>query len=306
MSFDLGSFNERQLSMSHFREWASEIAEGYLGQGALPTTTLTKIAQQEDLTPPNIKTLAAEANKEIHRLKFAAASSGGKYFAADFPLADALQAIASVQVDGGKEKVAREMPLPVMAYSGPDAYALFGVKEEPLDKTASVRGEMRVASGRMELLEQKLGDEVIRREFQKDAAEKLFIKQARELILQNTSNGTERMDQIKVLDQFVKSAGLEIGRKPLAKLAYVLGKEGLLTPLLMKAACARLLKVADMKAPEDLISQNLQAQVVNGNHPLYITLKTYHDHSEALDLSRNRHKLVQDELRILKQKARAL
>jgi len=291
--------------MDYFREWAGEIATSYLQAGAMPTHTLSKIAQQEDLTPHHIEVLAAEANKEIHRQKFAGVEE--KYFAADFPLADAREAIRSLQADGGKEKIAMEMPEPSFKSRGADPFDLFGIKEEPLDKTAHLRHELKGAYEKCAQLDQKLRDHLEMTKAAALAAETTFIKQARQYVVGGVGTSAERLRSLGRLDQFLKSASMECARPLLAKVAYVLGREGLIEPQSVKPVCDYFLaKTADMKAPAELISEWLPAQIVNGNHPLYITLKTFRDQNEALELGQDRHKLVEDRLQILKQKVRAL
>ena len=303
MFFEPSSFSERKLSMDYFREWAGQIANSYVTSGAPPTSGLLKIASQEDLTPHQVEVLAAETNKEIHRIKYASAKD--KYFAADFPLADAKVAIAALQADGGDEKVARQMPAPKVSAEGPDAYAMFGVKPQALDKTASLRHQLKAASEKTVLLDQKLSDAAILNKFACDAAENAFIKEARQVVL-GGDDSAARMQLLGTLDHFVKSSGITLGRRPLAKLAYALGKEGLLGQRHAELALDHLTKKADCKAPQEMISEWLPAKVVNGTHPLYITLQTFRDRTEAGDQMAQSGKLIQDNLKVIRQKVRAL
>lgn len=303
MFIDPGSVKEASISMAHFREWAGEIANSYFNAGAAPTETLTKIALSEELVPHQVEVLAAEANKEIHKHKYASAKD--KYFAADFPLADAKLAIKSLQADGGAEKISAIMPEPKFKTPEMDLFAAFGVSPETIDKTASVRHELKVASVKGGLLEQKVEDKLTLSKFAAEAAERNFIKTARQYVLLKEASSS-RMKALGDLDHFVKSAGMPEGRIPLAKLAYSLGREGLLSQDHLKKAFGYLTKQADVKAPEELISEWLPAQVVNGEHPLYITLKTFRDCKNALEDCYNEHKLIHDKLCVVKQKVRAL
>lgn len=305
MFLDPGTFSERKLTMESFREWAGEIASAYLGGSQAPTDTLCKIARSEELTPHLIGVLAAEANKEIHRQKFASAKD--KYLAADFPLADAQKAIASLQADGGAVKVATAMPEPKLTDRGMDLHKAFGVEPEVMDKTASVRHDVKLASCKADLLLQKLKDRVVLGKYAAEAAESRFIKQARQMVLSNADTPPERMKLLGSLDQFVKESGMKSGRPLLAKLSYVLGQEGLIAPKSAQASSDYFMsKEADMKAPEELISAWLPARIVNGNHPLYISLKTFDSVSSALNLDMQRCKLVEDNVKILRQRVRAL
>jgi hypothetical protein len=303
MFFDARSFSEPKLSMDHFREWAGSIAGSYLNSDVAPTTSLCKIAQSEELTPHQIEVLAAEVNKLIHSHKYASAED--KYLAADFPLADAKVAIATLQV-GGEAKLAYVSPEPERIDNGPDAYSMWGIQEPaPMDKTASLRGELKVANERTELLSQKLGDRALLSKFALDAAENRFIKTARQLVLQG-DNFEERLKVLGMVDHQVKLAGMPFARKSLAKLAYVLHKEGLLEASGARTAIDYFVKEADCKAPQELISPNLQARVVNGTHPLYISLKTFKDSHDRHLQEHSRGCLVDDRLQILRQRIRAL
>jgi len=303
MFFDAGSFKEKSLSMSHFREWAGEITNAYFNSGITPTESLTKIAQQQELVPHHIEILAAEANKEIHKHKYASADD--KYFAADFPLADAKKVIGTLQADKGTEKVAAEMPEPVFTTKELDLHAAFNVMPEVMDKTASVRTHLKHASVKGELLEQKASDRATLAKYASQAAEGKFIKMARQYVL-DRDNSSERMRALGTLDVFVKSAGIPEARPCLAKLAYILGKEGLLTQDHLKTAVRYFVKEADVTAPQELISEWLPAQIVNGEHPLYITLKTFRDCKNALEDCDHDHKLIHDKFKVVKQKVRAL
>jgi len=302
--FDAGSFTEPKLSMDHYREWAGQIASSYLTGGVPPTDTLVKIASSEELRPDQVAVLAGEANKAIHQAKYAAADD--KYLAADFPLADCKTALSRLQMTG-ETKLAAVMPDPVFD-DALDIHAAFGVSPEaPMDKTASVKGQMKTAAIRAEALKEKLGDQAYLTKCAADAAERSFIKQARQMVLQHGSSSAERMQVLGYLGEFVKTADAPFADRSLAKLAYVLGREGMLLPKHAATAMSFFAeKTADMKAPEELISSTLPCRVVNGTHPLYITLKTFKEHQGRLDDNRGRASIVDDKIEILHQKIRAL
>lgn len=303
MFFEPSSIQERRLDMSYFHEWSSQIANSFFNCGVTPTESLAKIAQQEDLTPHHIEVLAGEANKEIHKHKYAAAKD--KYFAADFPLADARCVIKSLQATGGVEKLSAKMPEPVTSAKPIDMFEMFGVKPEEMDKSASVKHELKVAEEKAEFLGQKYKDQAILSKFAADAAEEKFIKQAKEMV----ALADDQKDRLKVLsnlDEFVKSSGIREGMKMLAKLAYVIGREGLITPQHTKVAFKYFMKQAGSEAPQQLISEWLPTKVINGNHPLYITLKTFKSHKDQADCSCDRGGLVDDKLKLIHQKVRAL
>lgn len=299
---DVGSFTEPKVSLGHFREWAGEIAGAYLNSGVAPTDTLCKIAQAEELTPHQVEVLAGEANKAIHQEKYA--STADKYMAAAFPLADARAAIERLKLSG-EVKLAAVMPDPEPAYEF-DPFKAFGVEPETMDKTAEVKGDFRHAEIKLASLKEKLAEQLFLDKAALDTAERSFIKQARQMVL-SADSSAERMQVLGNLDHFVKTAGMPGGRPMLAKLAVVLWKEGMLTPRQAEVAMTYLTdKTADCKAPQEMISDDLPARVVNGTHPLYITLKTFHDNVARMDHTRGRSVVVDDRLQILREKMRAL
>lgn len=305
--FNPSTFHESKFTMEHYREWANIAANSYLSDHVDPSTSLSKVAQSEDLTPHQIHTLAGEINKLIHQQKYASVSD--KYHAADFPLADAGKVIGGLQFNGGEEKVAAILPEPKFAVEeGPDPFQMFGVEPEQVSKTATLRHEIRNAHQKTALASQKAGDRATLSKYAADAAERNFIKTARQQVLQSASNTTERVKALGNIGHFCKCAGMADTANPaLAKLAGVLMHEGLLEPADGKGAMYYFMgKTADEKAPQDLISPTLQARVVNGKHPLYITLKTFKDRSSALELDRDRNQLIDDRLRISGQYVRAL
>jgi len=303
MFFDTRSFEEPKVSMETFREWAGSVAHQYLsGQGS-PTDGVTKIAQIEELTPPQIELLATETNKLIHTQKYASAKTD-KYFAADFPHADAKAIIEQLQATGNV-KVAAAAPEPSFD-GGMDEFAMFGVTQPVLDKTASVKRELKVAAEKVAAVHSKSQDRVLLAKYAAESSETDFIKTARQMVL-GGNNSSERMQLLGTVDHLVKVAKMEFARPALAKLAYVLGKEGLLyPPHAEKALDYFMCKDADVKAPQELISEWLPARVINGNHPLYITLKTYNDLSQNLRDCSDRHNIIADKLLVTKQRIRAL
>lgn len=305
MFVEASAFTERKLDMSYFTEWSGEITNSYLNSGVEPTLTLAKIAQSEELTPHQIEVLAAEANKEIHKHKYA--SIKDKYFAADFPLANAREVISSLQADGNKVKVAVVLPEPLFKSPSQelDLYKAFGVEPEAIDKTASVKQRLKQASIGGEVLEQKYQDKIEMAKMAMSGAEMSFIKMARQMIVQH-DNTADRLQTLGKLAQFVSSSGMTEGMLPLAKLAHTLGREGLIHPSKAEAAVNFFKKQADCTAPDELISKWLPAQIINGDHPLYITLKTFRDHKNMLEDYSNDHKIVKDQLNIVRQRVRAL
>lgn len=307
--FNPSSFSESKLSMDHFREWATLVSNSYLSSGEDPSSSIAKIASDNDLTPPQIQTLVGESNKLIHQCKFASADD--KYHAADFPLAETAKVLDKLQVDGGELKIASYMADPKIDNESNsfDPYEAFGVVDDGgHSKVAALKGEIKHSLEKLALLNQQIEDAIIVGEYAKESAEKNFIKTARAEILKNCFNQQDRMELLGQMSFFCKQAGLEKEAKiPLAKLSLVLGHEGLLDPGICKKASEYFMdKLADENAPEELISPNLKARVINGKHPLYISLKTFTDRCNALNKNLDRRNVIQDKVNITKQYARAL
>lgn len=303
MFFDARSFSEPKTSMETYREWASSIANSFLTGGIAPTESLCKIAQSEELTPYQIELLAAEANKLIHTHKYASASS--KYHAADFPHADAKKAIEKLATVS-QGSVYADTPDPVVKTASVDENSMWGVKPEAMDKTASVRKELKTAHEKVALLKQKGEDRLFLSKVAAADSERAFIKEARQIALSG-SNSEERMKLLGAVDHLLKQAEATFARKSLAKLAHVLSREGLLLPSHAKKAMDYFLsKEADVKAPVELISPMLNARVINGTHPLYITLKTFRDSVDDMRMASERYGLVHDRLSVIQQRIRAL
>lgn len=299
----LTSFVHSHNALGHYMELAGEIANSYLAAGAAPTDTLVKIARTEELVPHQIELVATKANQLIHNHKYASAKD--KYLAADFPLADAKQAIKSLQLDVMKT-ASQEFAEPKLPEPAFDPFKAFGVAPETLDKTATLRGHMKVAEQKVELLQQHMDDRVTMTKFAAEDATRKFIKEARSYLITEESS-TARMHLLGTLDHFVKTAGIPVGRQLLAKVAFVLGREGMLEPRHAKAAVDYFMsKDAGAEVPKDLISKKPQATVINGVHPLYVQLKTVGDLEADLLRFVQQGLIVQDKRKVLTEKIKAL
>lgn len=303
-----GDFETSKYSMADFREWAGSIANSFLNSDITPTSSLEKIAKDEELSPHQIELLAAETNKLIHQSKYA--SVANKYHAADFPLADAKAVIEGLQI--GETVKTASFQEPVFQQEELDYDKFFGLDmaKEGCDKTAmvkvaSVKHQLQVAVQSFDQLMSKHADQRIVDATDLENAELGFIKQARQLAFEG-DNSIERMKILGMCDALVKEAGSKASKKLLAKVAYVLGKEGKLEPAHATKAIEYFTKEADCTAPDELISENMPARIVNGDHPLYISIKTIDNIQSRRDRNHRDAHLVHDKLQILKQKIRAL
>jgi hypothetical protein len=304
MFFDSGSFGQPSVTMSAIRGWASAVCDQHLADKADPTQCVTKIAAEHGLTPPQIEVLAGEVNKTIHTRKFASAED--KYHAANFPLADAKAAIASLQAPASIEKTAAVLPDPICSDNF-DVFAAFGVKEETFEKKASedkhtLRRDFEKAANSLK----HARDESFMAKQACDQAEMAYINEVRQFALAGF-NPEDRLQKIGQAVHAAKCADmLKQAVKPICKVAMALCNEGLLPVDKTKGVVEYLMKKADDKAPEYLISDWVQAKVVNGSHPLIVSLKTFCDNAEELGRAMSRMNVCDDQARIYSQKIRAL
>jgi len=304
--FNLLGIKKASFDIEHAREHANSIANIYFQSGEAPTATLIKTAQVEGFTPEQIKIVAKMVNQTIHNTLYKTAAE--KYHAADFPLADVSKVLEAISI-GGTTKVASQFIDPILDKDyGPSVEDMFNVKVEETDKTASVRHQVKHAMEKTALLRSKIEDNMSIKNLEIESAERNFMKEARQMVMQESLTTHDRYTTLGTIYHFAKQAGFEeIALEPLAKLAYVLGREGTFEPSQAKALVNFFTKQADCQVPEHLISKNLNGvEVVNGEHPLYISLNTLAVHKRAKEGLKNRFKMVQDTLEGLEQRIRAL
>lgn len=306
--FDINNFMHNNMSLEMHKQLAAEAAAAYIKSGENPNDFITKVAQERDMTPSQVHILTTQTNHLIHQYKYA--NEKDKYHAANFPLAD------SKEILKGLNKVASEVRTsdcfvdPIIEKPVHDLDGYFGVKtaEDNGVKTAELKAVLKAKEIQVQDLVKKANYDKIEQASKLDSSKMSFVKTARQHII-DESNSEKRMHVLGLLDHFSKTAGFQKIAKPLLfKLAYSLEKEGKLMPRDAKAALDYFSKEADCKAPAELISEKLigTCRVVNGDHPLYISLKTIADDEAALWRLDSQNKLFQDKLKVISQKIRAL
>lgn len=313
MHYPLSFMGQPSLTMSTVKQWAADICSKHLSGGMDPTSELVKCAHDNSLTVPQIEILAGEINKTIHTAKYAQAED--KYHAADFPLASAKAALEQLQAASGSTKTASAsmgvgeyLPDPVFAKPEFDFNKAFGVTEEVMAKTAGeIAVENKKEFEKVALLRSKQFDAAEMSKHAAEEAEVAFIKQARSIVLDGL-NSDDRLKKFGFVLHAVKCAGgFEEAKKPLAKLAFVVGAEGFVHPEQSQEIVDYLMsKKADEQAPQALVSEWLNAKVVNGSHPLVVTLKTYLNSKERAAAEATRFGVCDDKHRIMGQKIRGL
>jgi len=279
-------------------------ADAYLGkQKTVLNDSLKKIAKDEGLTPHQIEYVAAEANKTVWADLF----KMDKTASYDFALAEPGLVIKELQLKEStgqiKEAQMDYLGSPVFNKTAVDKsvygeFVTLSTDSASYDqvKLASHRGDLkRTMVSRMEKmahLRDELSMEMIKTSTAIDNCRKAFIKEARTLVMETPF--TDRGIAMDKIAEFVRSAGFkEVGKDLMAKLSHVVKSQGLI-------------KQADLKAPEEYISDKLPARIINGRHQLYITIQTLHKLQEQeLGLQRN-YEIVDSSLPILKEKIREL
>jgi hypothetical protein len=262
---------------------------------------LCKLAQTEELTPHQIEVLAGEVNKAIHTVKHASAED--KYLAAGFPLADAKEALARLQGGAPLSKVAFEVPKPSVSEDY-DYYGAWGIKPEAHNKTAQLRHEINHAAQKTAQLNSRLRDRAVLAKHAADRAESVFIKEARQIVLEGHSS-RERLQKLGFIEKYVEMTSYPEAKPMLAKLAYVLGREGLLEPTGARQAVEYLTK-AGSAVPDGMHSPGFSPVLARGDTSLEITLRTFRKHTEDHRSCLDRGAVVEDRLSELGQRLRAV
>ena len=278
--------------------FAKLAANEYLGQNKTSlNTTLKKIASQENLTPFQVEYVVAEANKAVWGKLF----SMDKQASYDFPLADSKSVLKDLQVS----QSAGEVKTAELDYMNPpistkvasfDPFQAMGVVEENLEKSAAARKEIkRELKYRLEKV--AAAKEEIERQLyvantKIEELELSFVKSARDMVLEYPF--VDRPQAMDKIAEFLRGCGrVEQSQLLIKKLAHVLKRQGLV-------------KEADLKAPEEYISDKLPCRIVNGRHSLYMTVKTIMDQYDYRDTLHHRYEIVDSSLPVLKEKIREL
>lgn len=270
-------------------------ADGYLTKKTSLNTSLLKIAKDESLEPHQIEYVAATANHQVWEKLFGISKTASY----DFPVADAASVVSQLQVK--PKSIIKEASLDYLSAptKSTDLTKTASISLDPgVDKTAATKRQMKrelqtrfdkIAQAKDEL-ERKMYD--LRMRF--DESERSLMKQARSLVIAEPFEFRgQAMDQVA---EFVKSAcgdSKELAQSIMKKLSAVMTGQGLM-------------KQADLKAPEEYISDKLPAKIVNGRHALYITIQTLRDLHKDYGVHHQGYEICDSSLPELKEKIRAL
>lgn len=290
--------------MSNYRDkttlntFAKLAADEYLGKNKTDlNVTLRKIASEESLTPHQIEYVVAEANKAVFQRLFGI----DKTASYDFPLADAKEVMEALKVTHSP-KVIKGADLDYLSpptstkVASFDPMAALGVREDVMAKTAAakkeVKRQLQVRLEKMAAAKEDLEMKMISCRSQIEKLETDFVKTARNMVIEYPFE--DRKEGVEKVAEFLRGCGYsELGQSLMKKLSHVLKKQGLI-------------KVADLKAPEQYISDKLPARVVNGRHALYITVKTLQDQVDYHSTLGKNYEIVDSSLPVVKEKIRAL
>jgi hypothetical protein len=176
----------------------------------------------------------------------------------------------------------------------------FSIQTYGMDKVATDRRELKQAlQSRLEKMalarEQLIGKEIVA-ESAVEVTEAAIVKQAKQMLMELPFEG--RPEGMEKIAEFVRSAMLpkkksKEAARLIVKISNVLKHHGLV-------------KSADLKAPEEYISDKLPARVVNGRHPLYVHIDTLIHKWNELEQVRQGREIVDSSLPLVKEKVRGL
>jgi hypothetical protein len=275
-------------------------ADGYLKSQTPLNEGVAKIAEQESLTPAQVEYVAAESNKSVWRRLF----SMDKEASYDFPLADSAEIISKLQVEH-KPKTVKEIDLDYLSPPINTKLAEFnpmkamGFKDEVFEKQAStlarkeLKHELQARYEKLAFAKEELYRLDLETSTKIENLEVQFVKTARALVLEESFE--DRGMAFEKIAEFLRGCEgkMEYKLGLMKKLAHVAVKQGIV-------------KEADLKAPEQYISDKLPARIINGNHSLYITIKTLFDNYDYHNGIREKSLIVDGSLPVVKEKIREL
>jgi DNA-binding transcriptional MerR regulator len=278
--------------------FAKIAADEYLGKNKTSLNdTLKKIASEEHLTPNQVEYVVAESNKAVWQKLF----SLDKTASYDFPLADCKEVLSQLQVSHTPAKVEGAdldylSPPTSTKTASFDPFKALGIQEDAVVKTAAAKKEVkRQLQTRLEKLAAVKEEIEMKMMVARTEIERLeldFIKTARNMVTDCPFE--ERGSGMDKVAEFLRGCGRpEQGQLLMKKLAFILKKQGLI-------------KESDLKAPEQYISSNLPARIINGRHSLYVTIKTLFDKVDHHSTLGNQYEIVDSSLPVIKEKIRAL
>lgn len=260
-------------------------------------STLEKIAREESLNPDQLRFVTQEANKESWARLFKI----NKEAAYDFTLGDSEIVLSKLQDNFAPAAVHdidldyNSEPVSVKTAAVEDPHSFFGV-----EKTASAgRTKKEVVRDLTKKLE-KLSHA-------KSELDLIFLQnntaaEGQEIeIIKSMKNELLGMPWKERAPGFMKFAAAACRARPgertlnrLNRIRHVLEKQSVME------------KTASLEAPEEYISKNMPATIVNGNHELIIRIKTLMEYDDKAHEAFQRRSLVDDMLPKIQEAIREL
>lgn len=280
-----------EVSPEKLRLLAKVASNKYLSDKAPLNTSIQKLAEENGLNPHQVARVAEMANHETHAALWNSEADKTKvaFDVADPKKITTKEPKASGPV--GARAAGREVPKKVDR--GPSTAEMFGVK--PGD----------VHHGMGDLPDKKKVVIII----EKTASEKSIVRD--DLIKLAMMNEHEEKNLAKLVKQAYLGHGIklpdiyayacsegygEVAQEYLPKIAEQLQKE---------TARAELLKIA-WKAPEELINFDAPMTIVNGAHPILISLDTLLKYRNDIQQFTGRMSRINDDVTILGERLREL
>ena len=269
------------VDLEVLQEFAKQAAHAYLSNDQVPLNdSISKIAQVESLNPNHIAIICQESNKLVHTELFKEGSD--KYTV--FDLAKPEEIVTNLE---GAEKTAS---VAIDDYANPPAdeneefVVCKTVGHSGFCKTAATQKKEQLE--KLSFEKQTIKDGYYEINTQLENLETKFVKIARNMLL--PYNIDERQNHFPMIAGFCKKAGVtsESTERLMSLLGQVMEKQGLLS------------KSADMKASDDLISENLDARIINGDHPLYAVVKTIPEVEDKKKLFQERYNIIQEKINV--------
>lgn len=279
--FLVGDTPGKTVDLELAKEFAKQAAAAFLGQSKTSLNeSITKIASLEGLNQDQIEIVCQEANKMVNTEMFKVAEN--KYV--EFELAD------SSTISTGPVKTASVKNIDCDYELEPNEQKAY-LEDFTMSKTAGHAGisdnsknVSRAAIEKLGFAQQRLDDDILLHNSSVEALENKFVKVARDQLLPYGLK--ERRGTFPYIAHFCKEAGLSDERTNtlMTYLDKVMVRQGLLE------------KSADLKADPKLISDKLNARVVNGTHPLFIVIKTIKDKDKEEKLFEDRGNIIKEKM----------
>ena len=278
-NFLVNDASSNSMSLDVLHDFAKQAAHEYMASHQTPLNeSISKIASTENLSPEHVAIVCQEANKLVHTELFKTAED--KYTV--FDIAKPEEIISNLE---NTEKVAS---FETDDYDlGPDE----GQNDFSLCKTAGHSGfsksELSQKKEKLEKLafqKQEIADQYYQVHTELEKLENQFVKIARNMLLPYRID--QRRDNYSTIATFCKKAGVDESTtsRLINLLDKVMESQGLIE------------KTADSKVSPDLISENLNVRIINGDHPLYVVVKTIPEVRDKMKLYQERYNWIQEQV----------